>query len=799
MSATISERLELLIDAKSGGAVTALQATSKSAEQLAVTQDKLVASSTRLTAAADKLSLSEAKLSLSNAKAAGDSDSIAAAQTGVAAAQEKATLSKGEARVAADQLSVSELKAKAATDGLGSSANASSGLMSKLGLSGQSLSGVLETIAPLAAAAAVALEFKLIDSGVKQFEALGLQVQKFEGVAGGTAQQASLLIGQMKVLGVDPDAAAKAFQRLGASIGDGTTKLSQYGVEVAHYKDGTTDVLTTVDNLRKAYNDSADAATRDAIAKQLGLRQATALIPLLKLTDDQIRSINDNTKATGNVFSQADVDNAVALKVASGELKQAFQGFELTLSKGIVPDLVKALDAVVSISKTVEKIPGISKFLEGAASGGVLPAIDSVTGAYDKLTGKKKDSSDADRTAAATASVVEGELTQQAAAVDKLTQSTLGELDAKKAVSDAAQTLSDAQATVITSQDALNKLLADGAVDAKAVATAQQDLAAASRDLQRAEDDETRSQEALSTARQRATALDLADANSKIALAGDKIAQATAAEQTAKEAYDKLLGSGSASAGELATSSADVKTKHDELTQAIIDQGKATVDLGVVKQKGTEADPAVISAEQAVTNAHDTVTGAIDRQRNALDVLHTAEAGDPDYAAKVVAARRAVADAHQAVADAQTNQVRAALALGPATDALNTSLGGSATALQTVLDKLISLKAQGLNVDSLAAQLPGGTAAVNPARPAARQPTGPGPRADSTGILGGLIWPGGIPPARPAVPAAAAAAPAGKAMTVVVQARTGATASEIVKEADWHLNPFGITNINGNV
>ncbi len=66
-----------------------------------------------------------------------------------------------------------------------------------------------------------------------------------------------------------------------------------------------------------------------------------------------------------------------------------------------------------------------------------------------------------------------------------------------------------------------------------------------------------------------------------------------------------MLGSGSATAGEIAAAQADLKTKTDDVTKATLDQKQAVVDLQTTKQKGTAADPAVIAAQDALQSAHD--------------------------------------------------------------------------------------------------------------------------------------------------------------------------------------------------
>jgi len=85
----------------------------------------------------------------------------------------------------------------------------------------------------------------------------------------------------------------------------------------------------------------------------------------------------------------------------------------------------------------------------------------------------------------------------------------------------------------------------------------------------------------------------------------------------AGEKLSALLGSGSATASEIAAAQADLKTKTDDVTKSVLDQQQAHVDLQTVQAKGTTQDSAVISAQQALATAHDGVTKALDARNRA--------------------------------------------------------------------------------------------------------------------------------------------------------------------------------------
>lgn len=731
MSSIITDRLALMIDAQTAGAVTAIQALSKTSTDAAASEDRRAAASLKAAAADDKAAVSAAKSSLVKARAVGDDQAIAAAETEVAAAQEKATVSKAESAAASDALAASDLKAKAAALGLAEGTTQSAG-----GLKGvlTNLAGSFSNVEKGAIVAGAALEFKVIDDSVKKFEELGHQVLITQGTLGGTAQQASLLIGQLKDLSIDPDTAAKSLLRFGAALGDGTSKIGNFGIEVAKNKDGTTDLYGTLENLRQAYQDSTDATTKDAIAKQLGLRNAQALIPYLNLTAQQLAAINAQTKASGGILSQSDVENAHQLSIASAQIKQAFDGLEISIARGVVPALTQAEQTLKDILPVATKISDLAgKKVEGGIFGlAALPITLPLKGlidSYDKLTGSTNTS--------ATATAADQVAQQEAAAaadaattsVKNLTSALEGEVNAQNKVYDNVYAVVDAREKLAQDQQKLGDLISAGGVDATQVASALSQMTSAERAATSAQQTETNAQEALNKARERATALDLAQAQNKVDLAGDAITAAKAAQQQAKEKLDQLLGSGTATAGDVAAAQADLKTKTDDVTKSVNDQAQAQVDLGTAKQKGTESDPAVQQAEQNLANARAANSQAISNEIDAYGKLVSAQQPAVGWQQQINDQRELIAKDKESVHDALQSQVDDVLALNDASSKLTASLQNDATALGSISAQVAALKAQGLSVgdiEALLGQGPGATAASAAPKP---DPTGPGSAA----------------------------------------------------------------------
>ncbi|GAC1373702.1 MAG: hypothetical protein NVSMB4_00520 [Acidimicrobiales bacterium] len=707
---TATQRLAIIIDAKTGGAVSEIDKASKAMEGAAVTTDRATLASAKHTKALAEESLAIAKQAVETAKATGNIAALAVAKQNLTIK----TQANKDATLAADKaqktLNVTLLESKAVSAGLGDS-------ISKLSTS-------LMKIGPAIAAIAVG---KMLFDGVKAFGDLALQVQKFAAVSGGTTQQASLLVGQMRALGVEPEVAMKAFQRFGASIGDGTSKLNSYGIVTVKNTDGTNNLIATFENLRMAYQHTGDAATRDAIAKQLSLRAGTAMVPLLQATAVQMAAINRETARRGGVLSSADVQKAIQLKIATNEMGLAFKGMEISLAKGIIPALVEAAHHITGI---VDKITSFQSFMqnkkEHPSAAGKLPGLDwDPFGVFGKKGSKDKDA--ATSKAFAEKSIIE--VDQETKAVDHLQQSLRGEIDAEKAVRDSKKAAADATISLTTATDEYDKLVRHGAVDQKAVAAANKELEASTLGVTHALEAEEKAQDRLSKARQAATAIDLAAMAAKVALASDEIAVRQEGAQSAQEHLDKILGSGAASPTEIASARAKVKHAVDEVAAATAHLGKTQEEQQKLQQKGTDQDPAVVVALEGVQTAHDNVGVAVERQKDSEEKLRDAQKGDLDFDDKLAKAKQKIADAHTAIADAQDREMATALSLATATDALNKAIGGSGAALDVVGNKITALIGLGVPFDTLAISLsklyPNGIA--NESTPnGARGDSGPG-------------------------------------------------------------------------
>jgi len=781
VSLPTTQSLAILINAKTEGLVTEVKAANDSMLQLATSEEREAVAAATLTAAKDKEAAALAKVTLETAKQNGDTTLIASAQANYTNLVKQSSVSKAEAAAASQSLKVAELEAGQAAETAAGQTGAFGGVLDQLGLSGANAGdAIIAGLTKVGPAIAVFAGFEALKAGIKSFVDLGVSVHDFQLITGGTATQSSLLIGQLQQLGIAPDTASKAIARMAAAIGDGTSKLGQYGIQVATDAKGNVDITQTFENLRAAYQGSTDAATKDAIAKQLSLRGATALLPLLAQTTDQIKALNAETKANGGIMSQSDVEAAFQLKVETEQVHLAIQGIERDFAQGVVPELLNGLTGITKILDVANKLAAIkipfAKDLDigkvvGKAAIDLIPGIGQITGAIDLFNHKAKDNALSTAQATAAAQEYQAAVAAESDAEDKLNSALTGEVDAKKAVRDANNQLQDSQYNLTTAEQAYADLVATKGVDLTKETSAYNSLTSASDSYQTALDSETSAQQALNTAKEKASALDIAEAQNKLALAGDSIGTAKAADQAAGEALSKLLGSGTATASEIAAAQADLKTKTDDVTKSVLDQQQAHVDLQTVQAKGTAADPAVVSAQAALAKAHDGVTKALDARNRAYDNMLKAEQPDPQFQEKLAKAAQDVSRSQQAVADAQDNRTRATLSLTKAEDTLSASVDGQAQALAAVQQEISDLAKQGLDVSALAtalAEATGTTIASITGKPATANP-----RAG----LGGALPPG----------FGGGASGSQVNITNNVNTTSGATAQQIANDTAWSV------------
>lgn len=391
------------------------------------------------------------------------------------------------------------------------------GALTKLGTAGSDAGSIFKgalTAGPAAAGAAIA---GMAVQGVQKFADLTLAVQRYKNVTGASTEEASKMIGVAKELGVDTDTLSGAMFKLGANVQAQPQKFKDLGIEIAHNKDGTVNLVGTLENASKAYQATTDATQKDAIAKALGGKAGAALIPILKAGSDALdQYANSATKVT-----DADLKTGAEFRQSMRDLKQSVDTLEIDMAKGLVPTLsatAEGLNSVVRAADAVTKpLGGISgvmdkiKFVNPAALiGDTVDKFEQLFGSTKKAKASTeemtaaqskgvevtkdmseaelnaatsaKDEADAEKEVADAAHAAGAELEKRWEATNKLLDAQAGAIDSDLAFRKAEQGLADANQTVTDKQTALNDAIKQHGANSAEAKAATDDLAKAQQD-----------------------------------------------------------------------------------------------------------------------------------------------------------------------------------------------------------------------------------------------------------------------------------------------------------------------------
>lgn len=687
-------------------------------------------------------------------------------------------------------------------------------ITSSSGEAGGALSSLASGPMVLAVGAITAFAAK----GVAEFSKVTAEVRGFQRVVGTTAEESSRFVAAFKAVGIAPEAASMALGRFTRILATNAGALKAHGVAIAKNKDGTTDVKNTFLNLADAVSKSTDTTTKNALVIQAFGRAGLSLLPILNKGRDGINGLFGEADKHGTLFSQKDLDSGKELAAAMRNLKEAISGAFISAGRVVAPfvtDLERIAGDVVDL---VHKFPLLAAPLKVAFAPlmaviqGIhllASALDAVTGAHNKAAAAAADGADA--TAALSQEGIDA-----ATAIDKETQAETDHqkalesvqtaltavVSAQKAQDDATSAVRDKTAALADAQKDLSKLLSKGAVDAKAVTSAQRGLESATKSLTMANRDFESSGQGVEDAHQaQLDALDavtaaeqkLEDLRSGRTAAKDMVGHehdlehaqlgvrsATLAQQAAAKKLSDLQMDASSTTDELAAAQLDLDEANLRVTESTENVTKTQDELTRIENEGKEGSQTLADAQTDLDGKQKTLDGstrdlmaAYLAQQDAADKvvtatqgvaqaqadLNAAQVGDVDFADKVVDARKKVQKADEDLRDARFDLSQKAADLLTAQEKEKTVLEGSREAAQELvakyrameeqapktkaaLDPLIALLTQQLVA---APPLPGTAPPAPPAPAAAAKAGRPAPSQSMTlaeiltfGVTGGM-------------------------------------------------------------
>lgn len=533
-------------------------------------------------------------------------------------------------------------------------------------------------------------------SGVRKLTEFADTARSVQRLTGASAEEASLYGGVLRHLGVDVDAANRGLGIFGANIAQHPKLFNEAGVAIAKNRDGTNDLLGTLDNLRKTMGATTDATARDAAAKQLLGRSYQTLLPYLSLTNDRLATYQQLARAGGEVVHQKDIDNAREMRIETQELADQWQRLQIAVGR---PALAAGVNILSHGSATIPLLAGAIGELGHFDP---VPLIELATG-HSKAGAAARQHA-ADEKAAKDAIAQMGvQAAAQATALSSLSSAGEGVRSAQEGLANAQRAVASAERGVATAHQAtqhaiegvtkaeqgivtarenseratrdlasaqadLDKLLKQGAVDEKAVEEARRSVDSANRSARDSAEALATAEEHLAELQRGASADTLADA--RLALRSAQLAEARARYQ---------LSQPSTSSDPFASQQASLA-----LAEATQRRKEAQEALTTAQQKGTSSDADLADAEKAVRDAREHETDATQAQADAQQKLREAQAGDPEFDQKVADAKQKVADASLGVRDAEIGETDAANALRDAKQAVVDAKQGEVDAAAAV-------------------------------------------------------------------------------------------------------------------
>jgi hypothetical protein len=514
---------------------------------------------------------------------------------------------------------------------------------------GLSMKGALVGGAAAGAVAIAALSAK----GISQFANLTGEVTKLKNATGATSEESSKLVAVSHALGVDTEALTGSLFRSGAAIQQNADKFAAAGVNIATNRDGTVDLIGTLENAASAYQRTTDATEKDNIAKLLGGKRGLELIPILKAQRSQLDEIGKAAKNRGEIFHDDDLRQGVEFRKAMRELGEAGHALEISLAKGVVPALTgvthgaaDAVDAVNHLTSAVGGIGGIFKALTATSAFtapkitidsyhrladaiGVSHRVQDDLGSHLPLFGKYfKDEADSISGVSFVAKALDGDLLGLKEREEAAAESAKSVAAATKAAADAlslgisaVQSLEQADQRVTETQKALTEAQGAGARKAKDIASANRDVSAATRSIAEAEqavaDARKQAPRDLVKAREDEAAAihSVADADDDLAIA---IAKYGVQSRQAADAQDQLNAareSQDEAKQKLADLQANPNKSIEDAEQRLADAKQSQLDAQEKLNQAKAEDPAaeVAKAEQDATDAANARQQAYDK------------------------------------------------------------------------------------------------------------------------------------------------------------------------------------------
>lgn len=284
------------------------------------------------------------------------------------------------------------------TSGLTGKFDAVNEKLKGLGLSGISTGALVAGGLAAATGAAVGL-VSWVGAGIDKQLALADSVRGVMEVSGLSADQASRLVEVTGDYGVNIDTVERAFWRLSGTVENNREKIEQHGIKVKESKDGTIDLMGTVENIQQAYLNAGDATERNAILMDAFGKSGKDLIPILEETGSLAEALSQVPES--RILSEKDIEEARNYQLAIDDLHDAFDAMQRNLAQIVIPALTQTATTISTITEAglqIKEAVGATMFdtVKDSAIQAINPlsTVSDSIGKISDLFGGGKDSSD---------------------------------------------------------------------------------------------------------------------------------------------------------------------------------------------------------------------------------------------------------------------------------------------------------------------------------------------------------------------------------------------------------------------
>jgi len=238
---------------------------------------------------------------------------------------------------------------------------------------------------------------KFAADGVKAFQDLALNAEKFATATGLSIQDASRYMEAAGDIGVPIDAVEGAIGRLNRTIGADPDKVKNLGIDLSYLKDGSLDVnetfLKTIDRI-KGIKDPAEKAR---VATQLLGKGWQSMSTLIDMGSGKLKKSLDGVSET-KVISPQELENAKKLRDVIDNLKDKVEDFSLSIGESLIPSLGglgDAIGAAFDFRDKLKNIPGADWLIEHITPTALVKDAfnltkDAVSGFFGLFSDKKE-------------------------------------------------------------------------------------------------------------------------------------------------------------------------------------------------------------------------------------------------------------------------------------------------------------------------------------------------------------------------------------------------------------------------